>query len=129
MSWSGLKLGQDIGYQTGPMKRKAQRGFLYMTDGVLLQRLLTLKDEQICSRYSTIIIDEVHSRTIGVDLVLYHIKKLLERYHTLHNCPVVILVSATFETESFLKYFGTPRNHVLQVLGRTFPITTNWRLS
>jgi HrpA-like RNA helicase len=43
----------------------------FVTDGVLLRLML---ENQLYGRYATIIIDEVHERTIFIDLILFLIK-------------------------------------------------------
>lgn len=72
----------------------------YMTTGVLLQLLINKKN---LTEYTHIIIDEVHERDLDTDLLLLVIKKIiLDRRDTETR---IILMSATLNTDKFLRYF------------------------
>ncbi|XP_074599878.1 tudor domain containing 9 protein spindle E [Brevipalpus obovatus] len=96
-------LGQIVGYQIGMDKTCAEdTRLLYVTTGVLLQKLLTTKT---IDNYSHIIIDEVHERNAETDLLLMVIYQLMYE----KSCPTrIILMSATFDTQKFKKYFSVP---------------------
>ncbi|RXM92798.1 putative ATP-dependent RNA helicase spindle-E, partial [Acipenser ruthenus] len=75
---------------------------IYMTTGVLLQKLVSAKS---LTEFSHIFIDEVHERTEELDFLLLVVRKLLRsnsRY------VKVILMSATINCKEFAEYFGTP---------------------
>uniref|UniRef100_A0AAY4CCJ2 ATP-dependent RNA helicase TDRD9 n=1 Tax=Denticeps clupeoides TaxID=299321 RepID=A0AAY4CCJ2_9TELE len=96
-------LGSLVGYQVGLEKKATEHTrLIYMTTGVLLQKLVTAKS---LTEFSHIFIDEVHERTEELDFLLLVVRKLLQsnsRY------VKVILMSATINCKEFADYFGTP---------------------
>ena len=122
-----LIMEDNLGYQTGSITRRARSGLIFMTIGVLYQQLKVLDDEQIIKKYKVIIIDEVHERSIDLDLTLSLIKQFLERNWKNPECPFVILTSATFDIESLRRYFDTPTSHIIKVAGaRAYEIEDNY---
>lgn len=121
-----IKMGEQIGYQTGVMSRKPVKGILFSTVGILLQFLKTYTPEQFMSKYKFIIIDEVHERSIDVDQVLFYLKKMLSEYYAEYACPMVILMSATIDAKVFMDYFECPTDHFIDVEGLSFPIEDNF---
>lgn len=118
-----LKLEENIGYQTGGISRRVRSGVIFMTIGVLYQQLKTLEDEKILKKYKFIIIDEVHDRSVDLDMTMSLLKGLLNRNYKSPDCPFVILTSATFDIESLRIYFGAPKSHIIKVAGsRAFEI-------
>ncbi len=122
IQYTDLKLGQNLGFQTGTIARKPVKGILFSTTGILLQFLKTLTDEQFMRKYSFIIIDEVHNRAMDTDSTLYYVKQLLKRNYETADCPFVILMSGTFDPKPFMDYFQCPKENFLDVLGSSFPI-------
>ena len=120
--YKNLKLGENIGFKTGIVERKPNRGIIYMTIGVLIQQLKLLDDEAIMKKYSFILIDEVHDRSIQTDTALFYLKSFLQRNWQLSTCPLLILMSATIEPEIFMNYFECPENHFIEVKGFSHPI-------
>ncbi|XP_066550485.1 ATP-dependent RNA helicase TDRD9 [Amia ocellicauda] len=101
-------LGSLVGYQVGLEKVATEHTrLIYMTTGVLLQKLVACK---CLTEYSHIFIDEVHERTEEMDFLLLVVRKLLRsnsRY------VKVILMSATINCKEFAEYFATPvRSHL-----------------
>jgi hypothetical protein len=127
VKWNpNLKLGENIGYQTGTIARKANRGILFSTIGVLLQFLKTYTDEQFMRKYSFILIDEVHTRSMEVDLTLFYIKQLLSRNWESNECPFIILMSGTFDPLIYLNYFSCNKRQFIDVVGSTFPTKNHY---
>lgn len=122
-----LKLDDNLGYSTGDYKREPKnKGITFMTIGILLQQLKSLEDEMFMRKYSFILIDEVHERDLNVDTSIYMLKKFLEVNYADPNCPIVILMSATFDPTIFMDYFNCPQDNYIQVIGSTFPIEKNF---
>ncbi len=70
-----------------------------MTDGILLQEM---KLDPWLSRYSCIIIDEAHERSLNIDFILGLLKRVLEERPEFK----VIVSSATINADVFSEYFG-----------------------
>ncbi|NPA77114.1 MAG: DEAD/DEAH box helicase [Candidatus Diapherotrites archaeon] len=107
-------VGHLVGYKAGFVEKRSKRTkIMYVTDHVLLNECIGDPD---LSRYSCIVIDEAHERSIYTDLLLGMIKKALQRRPDLH----AIITSATIDPEVFVKFFGGCP--VLRVPGRVFPV-------
>ncbi|WFD20294.1 RNA helicase [Malassezia caprae] len=64
----------------------------YMTDGVMLRESLTEKD---LDRYSAIILDEAHERSLSTDVLMGLLKKVLTRRRDLNKTPCEDYVDST----------------------------------
>jgi len=110
----GCRLGQEVGYairfedQTGP-----DTLIKYMTDGMLLREILS--DEQVL-RYSVVMLDEAHERTISTDVLFGLLKKAVK----LRPEFKLIVTSATLDAEKFSSYFFN--SHIFTIPGRTYPV-------
>ena len=110
----GTNCGGVVGYKTGFQSNfSSKTKIVFTTDHTLLNECL--KDPTL-QKYSCIIIDEAHERSIYTDLLLGMIKKCL----IVRNDLRVIVTSATIDPEIFVKYFGGAP--VLRVSGRMFPV-------
>jgi ATP-dependent RNA helicase DHX8/PRP22 len=110
----GCELGQEVGYTirfedcTSP-----ETVIKYMTDGMLMREYLA--DNEL-SKYSVIMLDEAHERTIHTDVLFGLLKELLLRRRELK----LIVTSATLDAEKFSRYFlDCP---IFTIPGRTFPV-------
>ena len=121
-----LILGNTIGYQTGNLVRKPRMGVLFATVGILLQHLKILTDEEFMKKYSFIILDEIHLRSVEVDTTLFYLRRFLERNYEDPECPYIILTSGTFEPDIFMNYFKCPKDSFLDIVGSSFPIQDNF---
>jgi len=94
----GCPLGTKVGYA---VRFDAQPGsqIHYVTDGMLL-REATLVDP-LLSKYSVIIVDEAHERSLNSDAVLGLLKKICRKRKDLR----VIVCSATIDAQQFLDFF------------------------
>ncbi|KAK5202175.1 DEAH-box ATP-dependent RNA helicase prp22 [Cryomyces antarcticus] len=110
----GCKLGEEVGYtirfedMTSPNTK-----IKYMTDGIM-QREILLDPE--LSKYSVIMLDEAHERTIATDVLFGLLKKTLKRRPDLK----LIVTSATLDAEKFSTYFN--ECPILSIPGRTYPV-------
>lgn len=121
-----IKLGKQIGYQTGTLSNKPIRGILFATVGVLLQILKNSTDEELMGKYAFFIIDEAHERSADQDLAMYYIKKFLEKNWQEPKCPLLILMSGTIEPTVFMKYFRMPKCNYIEVVGFSYPIAEHF---
>jgi HrpA-like RNA helicase len=119
-----LKLGKNIGFQTGDFtKKNIEKGILFSTIGILLQFLKIMEPEAFCKKYSVVIIDEAHDRSTTTDLVFFYLKKLINKVK-LKDYPFVICTSGTMDVEKYKKYFGTET--AFGVKGDSYPISDNY---
>ncbi|KAF3072200.1 Pre-mRNA-splicing factor ATP-dependent RNA helicase PRP43 [Trichoderma lentiforme] len=77
----GVTLGEEVGYQIGGvsmvnMNKQKKTRLSYMTEGVLLRQLGTDKN---LSAYACVVIDEVHERTVDLDLLPAPLKRAISR--------------------------------------------------
>lgn len=113
-----VKLGEQVGYQFRHENVSSLRTLLlYTTDGHLLQEL---KADRNLQKYSCIIIDEAHERTVASDLLLGMIKKACERRVDLK----LVVMSATMDANKFRRYFDDAP--LLTVPGRTHPVEVSF---
>ncbi len=89
-----------------------------MTDGILLQELA--RDRQLLA-YDTLIVDEVHERSVNIDFLLGYLRKLRRRRPDLK----LVLTSATLEAERCAAFFGDA--DIVHVPGRSFPVDLRYR--
>jgi len=73
-------------------------------------------------KYSFIILDEIHRRSVETDTTLFYLRRFLQRNYADPECPFVILTSGTFEPDVFMDYFNCPKDAFLDIVGSSFPI-------
>ncbi|KAF2466518.1 P-loop containing nucleoside triphosphate hydrolase protein [Lindgomyces ingoldianus] len=84
---------------TGPNARVK-----FLTEGMLLQEML--RDPEL-GQYSAVVVDEVHERSVNVDLILGFLKNLLEVKSNRRKAPLkIVIMSATADVESLVRFFG-----------------------
>jgi ATP-dependent RNA helicase DHX8/PRP22 len=110
----GCELGQEVGYSmrfedcTSP-----ETVIKYMTEGMLLREYLA---DNTLSKYSAMMLDEAHERTINTDVLFGLLKDLLKKRKDFK----LIVTSATLDAEKFSRYFfDCP---IFTIPGRTFPV-------
>ena len=109
-----VKLGEEVGYSIRFEDMTSQKTILkYMTDGMLLREAMNDHD---LKRYSTIILDEAHERTLATDVLMGLLKEVVLRRPDLK----LIIMSATLDAQKFQRYFMDAP--LLAVPGRTHPV-------
>ncbi|MCQ2397971.1 MAG: ATP-dependent RNA helicase [Sphaerochaetaceae bacterium] len=89
-----------------------------LTDGMLLQEL---KTDPTLSRYSVIMVDEAHERSLNIDFIL----GLLKQICAVRNDIKVIISSATINTSVFSAFFG--KAPVISIQGKAYEVDVLYR--
>jgi len=133
-----VRLGDEVGYSIRYEDETSSRTILkYCTDGLLLRESVT---DPLFSKYSMIIIDEAHERTISTDILMGMLKQVSLRLGLMH-CPIwmrpkltvlrlqvvferedfrLVVMSATLDAEKLQKYFNNAP--LISIPGRMYPV-------
>lgn len=110
----GCALGEQVGYSIRFEDVTSKETIIkYMTDGMLMREYLADND---LKRYSALMLDEAHERTIHTDVLFGLLKDLCRRRPDLK----IIVTSATLDAEKFSTYFF--KCPIFTIPGRTFPV-------
>lgn len=141
------QLGKKVGYSIrfDDSTSNATR-IKYMTDGLLLREALL---DPLLSKYSVIVVDEAHERTVHTDVLLGLLKKVQRsrsicadkngktssdrqdhsQSSTLKACQGIkyaplklIIMSASLDAKCFSDYFGGAK--AVHIQGRQYPVDT-----
>ncbi|XP_044494910.1 probable pre-mRNA-splicing factor ATP-dependent RNA helicase DEAH9 isoform X1 [Mangifera indica] len=96
----GVKVGEEVGYtiRFEDLTNKGVTMIKFLTDGVLLREMM---DDPLLTKYSVIMVDEAHERSISTDILLGLLKKIQRRRPQLR----LIISSATIEAKSMSSFF------------------------
>ena len=123
----GCKLGQEVGYSIRfEDVTSAATRIKFLTDGLLLREALV---DPLLSRYSVIMVDEAHERSLSTDMLLGVLKKIRKRRPELR----IIVSSATLQAEDYLAFFNGSDNvqgtdeeektgRIVSLEGRMYPV-------
>uniref|UniRef100_A0A670K878 RNA helicase n=1 Tax=Podarcis muralis TaxID=64176 RepID=A0A670K878_PODMU len=121
----GALLGHEVGYCirfddcTDPQATRIK----FLTDGMLVREMMA---DPLLTRYSVIMLDEAHERTLYTDIAIGLLKKVQKKRGDLR----LIVASATLDAEKFRDFFNQNETSdpskdtsmILTVEGRTFPV-------
>ncbi|KAK0195247.1 ATP-dependent RNA helicase Prh1 [Armillaria mellea] len=124
-------VGRLVGYSVRFDERSSPSTRIkYLTDGMIVRELLA---DPLLTRYSVVIVDEAHERTLRTDLLLSHLKSIQKQRvsspnskgkgkerETSGNKLKIVIMSATLDAEKFSKYFAEAK--ILYVKGRQHPV-------
>lgn len=109
-----VRLGEEVGYTIRFDDKSSPKTRLkYLTDGMLLREAMS---DPLLSRYSVIVLDEAHERTVSTDILIGTIKQLLPKRPDLR----VVVMSATLEEKRFQSYF--PEAPLVHITGRMYGV-------
>ncbi|OAX84923.1 hypothetical protein ACJ72_00709 [Emergomyces africanus] len=123
------KVGEDVGYSIRfEDVTSSSTRIKFLTDGLLLREALV---DPLLSRYSVIMVDEAHERSISTDILLGVLKKIRKRRPELR----IVISSATLQAEEFLRFFagdefdpesehelGGSVGRIITLEGRMYPV-------
>lgn len=113
------RLGDYVGYNVRFDNKTSQNTVIkVMTDGILLAEA---SRDPLLRKYSAIIIDEAHERSLNIDFLLGTLHQIQKKRPELK----VIITSATIDTEKISKHFGNAP--VIEVSGRSYPVEIRYR--
>lgn len=140
----GTKLGEQVGYaiRFDDTSTRGVTRIRYVTDGVMLREALSCGITGLRNRYSHIIIDEIHERSVNTDIVLGIVKRMLissssskststpvsgiSKFTMRTRLPFkVILMSATTDADKLKNFFmldSQLKVDLLNIEGKTHPV-------
>lgn len=93
-----VEIGREVGYRIRFETRGTQQTKIFFeTEGIFLQDISN--DPNIDERYSVIILDEVHERSLNIDVILAMLRNIKPEKTR------IVLMSATIDIEKFSRYF------------------------
>ncbi|KAJ7308846.1 hypothetical protein JRQ81_008117 [Phrynocephalus forsythii] len=116
----GCPLGTVVGYQVRFEECVSEEtSITYMTDGCLLRQILA---DPLLTKYSVVILDEAHERSLSTDILFGLLKQLFQRQKPPERRPPlkVVVMSATLDTEKFSTFFDGCV--VVDIPGKTYPV-------
>ncbi len=109
-----VPLGREVGCKIRFADQTSRDTVIkFMIDGMLLAEL---QNDPFLGEYDTIIVDEAHERSLNIDFILGHLRRLRLRRPELK----IIITSATIDTEAFSKAFDNAP--IVEVSGRMYPV-------
>ena len=126
----GCQLGQEVGYSIRfEDVTSSKTKIKFLTDGLLLREMLV---DPLLKRYSVVMVDEAHERSLSSDILLSVLKKVSRARPDLR----IIISSATLDAEKFLDFFAPEEGQkvngktkkeygtIVSIEGRTHPVDT-----
>lgn len=141
----GLRLGKEVGFQVRHDRRIGDNcSIKFMTDGILLREL---QNDFLLRRYSILILDEAHERSLNTDILIGMLSRIIrerqkeyeEQQKKLLSGQTIspeekvyplklVLMSATLRVDDFIsgrKIFRHPPP-VMEVPTRQYPVTIHF---
>ena len=131
------RVGRELGSQKDRVAHqirfdsttKPTTAIKFMTDGILLREMAS---DFALQKYSVIIIDEAHERSVNTDILVSYVSRAVRVRRSLSEekpksyYPLKFLImSATLQLADFNRVFDTPPV-LLNVEGRQYPVQQHW---
>ena len=100
-------MGQEVGYSIrfdSNYNEKVTK-VKVLTDGMLVREMMM---DPLLSKYSVIVVDDCHERSLYTDVILGLLKKIRVKRRELKDELKIVISSATLEAELFFRYFNEP---------------------
>ena len=119
-------LGEEVGYAIRfDVNSSAKTVIKFTTDGWLLRETM---NDPLFSKYSVIMVDEAHERSLNSDILMGLLKKVKRKRKDLR----IIVTSATMNAKKLMDFFETNKNPIedpskntaviMSVEGRLYPV-------
>ena len=121
------QVGEDVGYSIRFEEAvSAKTRIKFLTDGMLLREALV---DPLFSKYSVIMVDEAHERSLSSDILLGLLRKVQKQRPELK----IIVSSATIEAEKIAEFFEddgldgpNDRCKIVALVGRSYPVDVHY---
>ncbi|WPH00941.1 Hypothetical protein R9X50_00377500 [Acrodontium crateriforme] len=124
------KVAHQVRYDTNVSQDTAIK---FMTDGILLREI---SNDFILSKYSAIVIDEAHERSVNTDILIGMLSRIVSLRSQLakeepekHYALKLVIMSATLRVSDFAqnqRLFRSKAPPIVQAEGRQFPVTEHF---
>ncbi|CEG45832.1 atp-dependent rna [Plasmopara halstedii] len=95
------KIGNVVGYRIGQKQMTSSKTRItYVTTGYMVERII--HDPEALMKITHLVLDEVHERSLDVDLLLLLLKLQLKNHSHLR----LVIMSATMDAQVLIKYLG-----------------------
>lgn len=116
-----VELGKEVGYtiRFEDVTDRYNTVLKFLTDGMLLREAM---HDPLLRKYSAIVLDECHERTLSTDVIMGLLMEILPKRKkgSEHGELKVVIMSATLDAAKFQEYFHNAP--LMKVPGRTFPV-------